>query len=48
MRKLITFSHEQNSWMACQVGAIPWTHVPPDMARRLVDRGFTLVDDIYT
>ena len=45
-RWLLTFSHEQNSWMACNLGAVPWVRIPPDMARRLADKGYTIVDAI--
>lgn len=50
VRWLLTFSHEHNSWLACNcVGTtfvIPWTPVPASMARGLVDRGYTILDAI--
>lgn len=43
---LITFSHEQNSWLvADRFGG--WRCVTPAAARHALDIGFTLLDSIY-
>ena len=45
-RWLLTFSHTYNSWMACNLGAIPWVPVQPRLTALLYDWGYTLLDAI--
>jgi hypothetical protein len=40
----VTFSHEENSWLASHMGQ--WVHVDEREARVLRDRGWNLLDDI--
>lgn len=46
--KLLTFSHEQNAWMACGYAfhdePSGWRIVTVQMARYYFDRGFKLLD----
>lgn len=44
MRKSLTFSHEENSWMINSHRLYRWIKVSPKAARVLFDLGWKLLD----